>query len=145
MKENMKRLTTERNITHGQTHTPLYHVWGMIIQRCCNPNNKRFKDYGGRGITCCSEWRNNFLSFQTWAVSNGYKEGLTIERINNDKGYQPDNCKWITRAEQNRNKRNSLMINGKCLAVFCRKNGLNYSTINARINGKGMPIERAVK
>ena len=73
--------------------------------RCYNPNFIYYCNYGGRGIIICDEWLNDFKAFYEWAINNGYKEGLTIDRINNDGIYEPSNCRWITRAEQNRNQR----------------------------------------
>ena len=77
----------------------LYNIWIMIKDRCYNPNNRAYKWYGGRGIKVCEEWENNYPAFKTWALANGYKEGLTIDRIDNDGDYCPGNCQWITRAE----------------------------------------------
>ena len=73
--------------------------------RCYHPSYHAFNHYGGRGITVCDEWRNNFEAFYKWALSNGYRDNLTIDRKDNDKGYSPDNCKWSTMKEQNQNKR----------------------------------------
>jgi hypothetical protein len=74
-------------------------------QRCFNPNHKNFKDYGGRGINICEEWSKDVQTFYNWSVANGYKEGLTIDRIDNDKGYSPDNCRWVTMKVQRKNQR----------------------------------------
>ena len=92
-----------RGITHGQSKTKLYHVWAGIKQRCNNPNANHYDRYGGRGITYCKEWE-KYEPFYTWAMNNGYQEGLTIDRIDNDGNYEPTNCRWITIAEQQRNK-----------------------------------------
>lgn len=83
----------------------LYRIFAGMKTRCYNENATGYKNYGGRGITICEEWLSDFWSFHDWALAHGYADGLTIDRINNDKGYSPDNCRWATRADQNRNKR----------------------------------------
>ena len=97
-------------ITHGKTGTDLYKKWTSMKSRCYNPNSTGYRNYGGRGITTCDEWRMDFMSFYNWANENGYKEGLTIERVDNDGKYEPSNCKWITSKEQRRNQRKSRWI-----------------------------------
>ncbi len=119
----------------------LYQVWDSMRQRCNNPNNKHYKNYGGRGIKVCKEWETDFSSFYNWAIKNGYKKGLTIDRSNNDKGYSPNNCRWITTAEQNRNKRNNVyfIIDGekKCIKDLCNKyNCSTYKILRMARDGK---------
>ena len=106
-------------------------------KRCYNPNCKRYKDYGGRGITVCDEWLKGFDFFAAWAYANGYEEGLTIEREDVNGNYCPENCKWITRKEQAYNKRDSINVTykgeTKDLMVWCNELGLKYDTIHHRI------------
>jgi len=90
---------SRKNTKHGFRKTRLYSVWVTIIQRCENRNDRAYRWYGGRGIGVCSKWRNDFMAFRQWAVENGYKEGLSIDRIDNDGDYKPDNCQFITRSE----------------------------------------------
>lgn len=99
------RETGERRKKHNLSKTKLYNVWSHMKSRCYNVNNKAYKDYGERGISTCNEWKDDFIVFYNWAIKNGYKESLTIDRENNDGNYEPDNCRWITRAEQNKNRR----------------------------------------
>ena len=83
-------------------------TWRNMKSRCYNPSNKSFKDYGGRGISICQEWLESFDSFYNWAIENGYKDDLTIDRINVNGNYEPSNCRWATRLEQNNNTRKTL-------------------------------------
>ena len=89
---------------HGMTHERIYQIWCDMKQGCLNPKIKHYKDYGGRGITICEEWM-TFKPFYDWAMANGYSEKLTIDRINNDKGYYPNNCRWATPRQQVHNQR----------------------------------------
>lgn len=95
---------------HGLSKTKLYHVWVMMKQRCYNCCNKDYKDYGARGIIVHGQWINNFKVFHEWAIAAGYEEGLTLDRINPNGNYEPNNCRWITNAEQQNNKRNTIYV-----------------------------------
>lgn len=81
----------------GDSNTRLYNIWGCMKQRCCNPRNPRYGRYGGRGIMVCDEWLHSFEKFKEWSISNGYEDGLQIDRIDNDGNYEPNNCRWVTR------------------------------------------------
>ena len=89
---------------HGLSNTRIYKCWADMKTRCCNPKSKWYDHYGGRGITVCSEWM-RFEPFAEWAFSHGYADDLTIDRVDNNKGYCPENCKWSTQHEQSMNKR----------------------------------------
>ena len=118
-----------------------------MVYRCENPNAKSYKDYGGRGIKVCPEWRNDFLKFYEWCMSSGYQEGLTIDRIDNNGDYSPDNCRWATKIQQDNNRRNNKFIsyNGEThtLAEWNRICGFKRNTIGRRLS-RGWSIERAI-
>ena len=100
-----KRRCSETQKTHGLIGTKLYYIWGEIKRRTLNPKHKQYNGYGGRGITICGEWKNDFMSFYDWAILNGYSDKLSIDRIDNDGNYCPENCRWVSSNIQNRNKR----------------------------------------
>ena len=128
--DNLKRNTnscgcTRFKYSHGMTGTRIYYIWSNMMQRCTNPKNEHYSDYGGRGIGLCKEWEvfNNFYT----DMKTHYLSHLTIERINNDEGYSKQNCRWSTRFEQSRNKRNSIAFNGENAveASFRLRGGVN--------------------
>lgn len=103
-----RRMKKNPSYKHGLYKHRLYSVWSSMKERCYNPKGTEYSSYGGRGITVCPEWRNNFKAFYDWAVSNGYDETAprgqcTIDRIDNNKGYSPNNCRWIPQKQQYKN------------------------------------------
>jgi len=102
--------TAERSLKHGMSLSSIYGVWNTMRQRCLNPNNHKFSEYGGRGITVCDEWQNSFEAFRDWAMANGYEDHLSIDRINNDGNYCPENCRWATAKEQANNRRKRRLL-----------------------------------
>lgn len=139
-------VSRDRHKRHGMCHTKLYYVWVGMRGRCFNPNNKSYKNYGGRGITVCDEWKDSFSAFYDWALSNGYKDGLSIDRIKNNSDYSPENCRWTTQKVQNNNRRSNHFIefNGEThtISEWAAKLGLTNRTLEKRIS-KGEPIEKA--
>lgn len=92
-------------VRHGESKTPLYRVWNAMKQRCLQPTTDCYHRYGGRGITVCAAWM-TYLPFRDWALANGYKAGLLLDRENNDGNYEPSNCRWATSTESGENKIN---------------------------------------
>ena len=126
---------------HGLHGTRLYRIWKQIKTRCCNPNTTDWKDYGGRGITICAEWENNFSNFYNWALENNYDDTKSIDRIDVNGNYEPSNCKWETMKHQANNKRSNhfITIDGetKTCAEWIETSGICHSTFYQRLrNGK---------
>lgn len=128
-------------------HKTLYSRYKHIKERCYNPNSKSYHRYGGRGIKMCDEWLNNYQLFEDWCLSNGFQEGLAIDRIDNDGNYSPDNCRFVTLKENNQ-KRNTTRwytINGetKNLQQWCDHYGIKRGTVYTRLE-HGWSIEDAL-
>lgn len=117
-----------------------------MLNRCYNANHKYYNRYGGRGITVCDEWKNNFQAFYDWAISNGYRDDLTLDRKDNDNGYSPENCRWTTKKEQSNNRENNIVItyNGKTqtLSQWAEEIRIPYHKLLVRIK-RGWSVERA--
>lgn len=141
-----KERTSKLKLSHGQAGTRLYRCWRNMKDRCDNPNNNEYKNYGGRGIKVCKEWT-NFNPFYDWAISHGYQNNLTIERIDVNGNYCPENCTWITRYAQARNRTDNRTIsfNGKTMIItdWAKELGISEATIRHRLN-IGWSIERTL-
>lgn len=135
---------------HGASREggPLYKCWMGINRRCNNKNDKSYKNYGGRGIKMCDDWKGNYPAFEKWALSNGWKKGLTIERNDVNGNYEPSNCSWIPKSMQSRNTRVSkhFEYDGKKLTIpeWSRITGITDITIWRRIYKRGWSIEDAL-
>ncbi len=145
----------KRNTTHSQRHTFLYEVWKSLRQRCNNPKHASYYNYGGRGITICEEWNKSFQSFYDWAYANGYSlehqkdevKKLTIDRIDVNGNYEPNNCRWVDRKTQARNTRITKFITfkgqTKPIVEWCEIYGIKRNSFDIRIKC-GWSIEEAL-
>jgi len=136
-KECKKEKLRNRMTTHGMTNTRLFHIWQGLRSRCNNPNDKNYKNYGGRGIIVDKHWNQSFESFYNWAINNGYKSNLTLDRTNVNGNYEPVNCRWATIKQQCNNTRvnRKVTINGvtKTVTEWADETGLKESTIRERL------------
>jgi hypothetical protein len=132
--------------THAQAGTPLYRRWAEMVKRTTNPNGARYADYGGRGITVCPEWRQSFEAFAR-DMGPTFQPGLTLERIDNERGYAPGNVRWATYREQARNTRRNHRVQfrgqNRILVEWCELLGLSYGAVRQRLY-RGWPTERAL-
>ena len=133
-----KEVVSRRETTHGMTGKRIYNIYHNMKNRCYNPNDDRYKDYGGRGIRICDEWlgKHGFENFVEWSMVNGYAENLTIDRVNVNGNYEPSNCRWATNAEQSNNKRTCVYFTffgiTKNLKEWCNCIGENYKKMYGR-------------
>ena len=140
-------LRIKANTKHGVWNSKIYRIYFGMLARCYKPRDKYYKYYGQKGIKVCEEWKNNFKNFYEWALKNGYKEGLSIDRIDSDKNYEPLNCRWVTLKEQGRNKKNVKLIlyKGKeyYISDLAEMFNINRSTLYNRLK-TGWDIEKAL-
>lgn len=123
--------------THNKSKTRLYRIWADMKQRCINPKQKVYKNYGGRGIKICDDWKSDFMTFYNWAMNNGYSDKLSIDRLDVNGNYEPNNCRWVNQKVQLRNTRRTIIIKignqEKCLKDWCAVYNKPYSTVCGRI------------
>jgi hypothetical protein len=138
----------EKCTIHGESGSRLYCIWSGMKNRCYSERNKHYKNYGGRGIKVCDEWKESYENFHIWAIQNNYHYSLTIDRIDNNGNYEPSNCRWSTMKEQNNNRRSNVyfVYNGKkqTLTQWCEELKLNYGVVNSKINRGGTSIQKAL-
>ena len=129
---------SQTNSKHKQSNNRIYYEWNNMKNRCYNPNYAEYKNYGGRGISVCEEWLKSFANFYDWAINNGYSDNLTIDRINVNGNYCPDNCRWVTIEAQCNNKRNNRFITykGKTQTVsqWSKEIGMSEKLLLWRLN-----------
>lgn len=132
---------------HGMTKEKIYWVWHSMIQRCENKNEKNYRNYGGRGIKVCPEWHDSGV-FIEWSLSNGYKQGLTLDRIDSNGNYEPNNCRWVGWDVQANNtcRNHYVEINGivKTVAQWARENNIPYKSVYSRTRDLGWSFEKAL-
>ena len=146
-KERVKSFTELYRTKHGDTGTRLHYIWSGMRSRCENPNNKDYHNYGERGISVCKEW-DEYTNFKEWAINNGYTDDLSIERIDVNGNYCPENCTWIPLENQSLNTRASyrVMYHGqeRVFGELIREKGLKYGPTYNRVKIHGWSVEKAI-
>ena len=136
------------NKTHGMSNTRIYNIWCGMKTRCYDKNCESYKNYGDRGITICREWLDDFMNFYNWAMDNGYSDDLSIDRINVNGNYEPDNCRWSTRKEQSCNTRSTKLFNhngkAKTLKQISLDEKINYNTLLKKVSENGNDVDKAI-
>ena len=136
------------NYKDGRSNSRLYSIYRGMLTRCYNVESPQYQRYGKRGISICDEWKNDFQAFQNWSMAHGYAEDLTIDRINNDGNYEPDNCRWVTRKIQSNNtsRCHYITIDGetKSLRDWCDHYAINYNLVRDRLNRNWNPEDAFV-
>ena len=142
-------LLRKKATKHGESKNRIYRIWWDMIHRCEYPGSNRYSYYGERGISVCDSWRSSFENFRDWALSSGYNDDLSIDRINIDGNYCPENCRWATNVQQANNRRNAkrIMYRGEehTLAEWSRILGFPYKLVHQRITRDGKSFEEAIR
>lgn len=142
---------SECNSTHGLSKSRLYNIYRDMVRRCNDPKSDHYKWYGNKGIKICEQWSGDdgIHEFVKWALQNGYEDNLTIDRIDGNKGYEPSNCRWATKKQQSNNISSNRILEYKgckyTLSELAEKTGINYSTLNNRINTAKISVEEAIE
>ena len=145
---NAENIKTQ-SVTHGDRHTRLYRIWCGMKSRCYDTACPSYERYGRRGIMMCDEWKESYQTFKDWAVQRGYNDELSIDRVNNDEGYSPENCRWATQKEQanNRSSFKHFLYEGRDVTIseLSEITGIKYHTLFARLNTLHWTVDDAVK
>lgn len=144
---NLEKVIARHAGSHHGSETRLYSVWCNMRRRCGSAKSADFHRYGARGIKVCAEW-NDFVTFRAWAEANGYAARLTLDRRDNNCGYEPNNCRWVDRTVQNRNRRDNLRFDWRgqrlTLAEISELEGVSYEMLRQRVRRSGWPLAKAV-
>lgn len=140
-KKAQDKINLVKHHSHKQSGTRLYYSWQDMKKRCYNEGNSRYANYGGRGIKVCDEWKNDFTAFYQWAINNGYTETMTLDRINVDGDYEPNNCRWADVKTQCNNRTSNIKItignSTRTLTEWCEIFDVDYKKILARYHRNG--------
>lgn len=143
----MAKIGNKNSVTHGLSGTRLHRIWHSMYCRCYYKSTNQYKNYGGKGIEVCKEWKKDFMNFYNWAINNGYEEHLTLDRIDNNKGYYPENCRWATVKEQANHRTTNVYytFNGetKTGKQWCEIYNISQTTLNDRLK-RGWSLEQAL-
>lgn len=146
MTDHSDKQEPKKNIKHGLSRHPIMATYNGMRNRCYSDKSISYKHYGGRGISICDEWVNDFMAFYNWSIANGWAQSLQIDRIDVNGNYGPDNCRWVTDKQQQRNRRSNRYITyegvTRSMAEWAEVKGLNYHTLQQRLDLRGWPMDK---
>ena len=144
---NRQKAAMKARLVHGLSDTRTHRIWTQMRRRCEKPDCEDYPRYGGRGIKVCAEWA-DFETFHAWAMANGYRSNLTLDRRDNDGNYEPDNCRWVSRTVQNRNRRDNIRFQwrGKMLTLpeIAERTGVSHDLLRQRVRRDGLSVAEAI-